>query len=374
MRISAWTVLVTLLAYGQTEAAGIQIAQVQVTSWLNGAKGAHTLAHDDYCSPTTSGLEQYALPELNKRGLNASFGVIASNCTEAQWQQMKADAALGHEFFNHTLTHMGEFNDSAQAMPNWQAEAEIKQAHDLVLAKTGLKLTFVAFPFDLASDATRSYVQSLGYLGMRAAQALYNGKPAGRNGSGHQPVEVFNWGNNSNNPFFVKWDAYDQKCTWSLYEAAGSAGKGVCPSTPNDILIRHAQNAIDNGTWTYRTMHGVADASWQAVPLEQYTTYLDFLKKKVDRGELWVATPSDVLRYRATRANCGVQIHDNQITFDTSKPECSQYASVITLDLALNGAFSSAEQQGIALPLQPTATANHWYVNVNPLNGPVTLK
>lgn len=352
--------------------AAATVSNAVVTTWRDDAKGAYTIGHDDYCDVSTSGLEQYAIPALNTRGLKASFGVIAQSCDATEWTALKTDAAQGHEIVNHTLTHIGEFDTSLNAVAAWNQVTEIKNAHDLIKTNTGVDATFAVFPFDLASDTTRSYVQSLGYLGMRAAQAAYNGKPAGHNASSHDLNGAITWGNNSDNPFFVKWDSYDQKCTWSLYEASGSAGKGVCPSTPNDMLIRHAQNAIDNGTWNYNTIHGVADTSWQAVPEAQYIALLDFLKSKVDSGELWVATPSDVLRYRASRTLCALSQTANILHFDTSNAECVKYAGSITVKLTANNQ-PSAVQNGLLLPIKAANTAQNWYLEVNPKLGDITL-
>lgn len=255
---------------------------------------------------------------------------------------------------------------------------EVKGAHDVVKSNTGYDMTFIGFPSNLTTDITRDYVKSLGYLGARAAKAVYDGSPAGYNSASHDLNGAMSYSTDSANPFFVKWDGYDQKCTWSLYEVSGQAGKGVCPTQPNDQLVRHAQKAIDSGIWSYINAHGINDASWQSIPLDQFTTYADFLKAKVDSNELWVATPSSVIRYRGTRANCTVNpftstAQGSTISFNTASADCNKYATALTLDL-VTSAKPVVMQGSQILNVTATGVANHWYVNANPLNGSLLVK
>lgn len=340
------------------------LASVSATNWLNGAKGAHTLAHDDYCS-NTSGIQRDAIPLLNARGLKASLGVIANLCDETEWSNLQQDAALGHEIFNHTLTHMGEFEAGTVApIAGWNMETEIKGAHDLVKSKIGIDMSFIGFPSDLTSDTTRNYVKSLGYLGARAAKNGYDGSVAGLNAVSQEAGGVIDWGD-SISPYFIKWDVYLTTGKYSMYTYPYGQ--------VNDILIQHAQKAIDAGVWTYRTMHGVNDESWESVPLDQYTAYVDFLKTKVDSGDLWVDTPSQIIRYRGTRANCAVSKVGNMVHFNTSKADCTRYATALTLDLVTDGQ-PIVTQNDQVLPVKAASTAGHWYVNANPTLGDLSIR
>ncbi|WP_373976357.1 polysaccharide deacetylase family protein [Chitinibacter sp. SCUT-21] len=296
-------------------------ANLQIQTWYGGAKGAHTIAHDDYCSSVTTGIEQNAIPILNQRGLKASLGLIAGSCSDAQWQTLKTRIKQGHELFNHTLTHRGMLEPGSLApISGWDNVKEIVSAQQLVQSKLGYTMHFVAFPSDLATPEAKAFVEALpDTLGVRAAKHLYDGKAAGIN----EADDV--------QPMFVKWDSYWRDGKWSLYK----------PNRGN-ILIQHAQAAIDDGVWTYSTMHGVADASWESVPVDQYTAYADFLAAKVKSGELWVAGPSDILRYQMTRQFCGIQLNGDTIKADLSDWRCSRYASAVTVDIKLTD-----QQQGV---------------------------
>ncbi|QLI80881.1 polysaccharide deacetylase family protein [Chitinibacter fontanus] len=328
-------------------------ATLQVQTWQGGAKGAHTIAHDDYCSPVTSGIEQNAIPILNQRGLKASLGLIAGSCSDAQWQTLKTRISQGHELFNHTLTHRGMLEPGSLApISDWDNVKEIVSAQQLVLSKLGYTMHFVAFPSDLATPEAKAFVEAMPEtLGVRAAKHLYDGKAAGVNEADDLQA------------MFVKWDSYWRDGKWSLYKPARG-----------NILIQHAQAAIDDGVWTYATMHGVADASWESVPVDQYTAYADFLAAKVKSGELWVAGPSDILRYQMTRQYCPLQLSGDTIKADTSDARCKRYASPITVDIKLD-----EQQQGIFTQQGKTLTSQLLdkktaRLSVNPLLGEVKIK
>ena len=118
----------------------------EVQTWRDGAKGAHTIAHDDYCGASVSGVENTALPILNKRGLTASIGLIAGACKDSDWAKLKQHIAEGHELFNHSLTHVGMLEaGSLKPISGWNNEKEIGAAHQLVKDKLGYTMQFMAF-------------------------------------------------------------------------------------------------------------------------------------------------------------------------------------------------------------------------------------
>lgn len=69
-------------------------------TYPNGAKGAVSLTYDD---GLTSQLD-HAVPQLDARGLKATFFLTADNM-EGQWDRWRAVAAAGHEMANHTISH-----------------------------------------------------------------------------------------------------------------------------------------------------------------------------------------------------------------------------------------------------------------------------
>lgn len=330
-----------------------QAASLQVQPWQGGAKGAHTIAHDDYCSSVTTGIEQYALPILNERGLKASLGLIAGACKDSDWNMLKTRIGQGHELFNHTFSHVGMYEPGTlTALEGWDNVTQIVNAQQLVQSKLGYTMQFVAFPFDLATPEAKAFVEAQpDILGVRAAKHLYDGKSVGLN----DPARL--------QPNFVKWDSYWRDGKWSLYKPARG-----------NILIQHATAAIEDGAWSYSTMHGVADPSWESVPLDQYTAYADFLAAKVKSGELWVAGPVAILRYLVTRAHCPLSLQGDTIKADISDSRCARYGTAVTVDVTLDAQHKGQfTQQGSVLPSQKLnkSTAR---LSINPLLGDVKIK
>ncbi|WP_028449922.1 polysaccharide deacetylase family protein [Chitinibacter tainanensis] len=328
-------------------------ASLQVQPWPAGAKAAHTIAHDDVCGGNTGGIFQHALPVLQARGLHASLGLIAGLCNEPQWQQLKQALQAGHELFNHTTSHVGMLEPGSLApIAGWDNLKEIAQAQRLVQAKLDYSMQFVAFPSDLATPEAKAFAAAQPeILGLRAAKHLYDGSNAGLNA-----VDEID-------PLFVKWDMYWRDGKWSRYKPANG-----------NMLIQHAQAALESGSWSYRTMHGVADGSFESVPLTQYTEYADFLAAKVKAGELWVAPPTAVLRYAISRQQCALQLQGKQIKVDASGPDCQRYHTALTVDLTPDadwqGQFS---QQGQALASQKL-TNGQYRILLDPTKGDVRIQ
>lgn len=327
-------------------------AEIKVQPWQNGAKAAHTIAHDDYCGWGTTGIEAHAMPILNQRGLKASLGLIAGNCSDAQWKILKERIAQGHELFNHTLTHVGMLEPGSLApISGWDNVKEIVDAQQLVEKKLGYTMHFVAYPSDLATPEAKAFVTALPeVLGQRAAKHIYDGKAAGLN-------EI-----DELQPSFIKWDSYWRDGKWSLYKPARG-----------NILIQHVDAALEDGAWSYSTMHGVADQSWESVPADQYTAYADYLASKVKAGELWVAGPTEILRYQMTRIHCPLQLEANRIKLGQSDELCQRYASPITVDVRLSaGQKGEFSQNGKTISAQKLADGQY-RIQINPTLGEVKI-
>lgn len=344
-----WGILFNLCAHLAHSAQ----TEFEVQTWRDGANAAHTLAHDDYCSGNVNGVEQFALPVLNERGLKASLGLIAGACKDSDWAQLRLHLAQGHELYNHSLSHVGMLEaGTLKTISGWNNEKEIAAAHQLVKTKLGYTMQFMAYPSDLATPEAKAYLLTQSdYLGARAAKHLYDGSNAGINRS------------RSTDPFFIKNDVYWHDGKWSLYK----------PSAGN-MLIQHVNAALENGAWSYRTMHGVADGSWEAVPKDEYIAYADYLQQKVASGELWVAGPSEIIRYQSTREHCPLLLEGNAIKLKQSNPNCQRYASPITVDITLatglQGQFSQAKQT-----VNSQKLANGKYrIQLNPTLGDLIIK
>jgi hypothetical protein len=79
-------------------------------------------------------------------------------------------------------------------------------------------------------------------------------------------------------------------------------------------------------------VHGVNDESWEPVPLAEYVAHLDYVKAKVDSGELWMETPSLIIKYRRARDLCGLPEADGDLLRFTGQLEaCSGYATPLSV-------------------------------------------
>ncbi len=283
----------------------------KVANWKNNAKAAYTIQHDDFCAYITDGIIHYAVPELSARGLQGSVGVIAGNCADYHWQAVEQFAAAGHEIFNHSWMH------SNPVEPTWSDEVEIRQAQQTLVAKTTAKVEFYAFPQDQASaESIETLKADPSFIGMRSVNYYL--------ARGVNDADTFD-------PYFIKNDLFTNSGIWSVYEGS------------DDILQAYVDDAVSKGGWALRTFHGVEDTSWEQIPLLRYQGHLDYVKSLVDKGDLWVAGASDIIRYGMSRRSCALQSdtqYDGSLVlgFDLSDPECQKYlASETQLSVVVTG-------------------------------------
>ncbi|WP_051711589.1 carbohydrate-binding protein [Andreprevotia chitinilytica] len=331
-----------------------KITAVTVDTWKGGATGAYSMLHDDLCAYITDGQINYADPELVKRGLVAAFGIISGNCAPYHWTAAQTFISHGHEIYSHTRNHY----DSNTA--NWVSSVEIAQsAQDIATNLNGYQVSYFAWPSDIAPDAPLAYLRSqANYIGGRAPNrvdasgTITYGQAVGVNSA------------NFTDPYEVQWDLFTNSGQWSLYPQG------------SEILNLHVDAAIAQGGWATRTMHGVNDTSYESVPLARYQAHLDYVKTKVDAGLLWVATPSNVIRYRFARQYCvpTLATDGHHIDFSATDPQCVKYATPITLELTLTGSDASTlfGQGGKALPAKSLGNG-HYRVDVLPTAGSVTM-
>ncbi|WP_373976358.1 carbohydrate-binding protein [Chitinibacter sp. SCUT-21] len=338
------------------------VSSVQVTTWKNGAKGAYSLVHDDYCSMYYANDPYIKIidPELSKRGLVASFGMITSNCSDQHWAAAKEFMSRGHEIVNHSRSHPNPY------IPDASLEAEITGATaDMAAKLDGYKPSYFIWPGDVASTKAIDFIKAQpNFIGGRATHLVdgsgpnnavdYTTMPAGVNPA------------NFDNPYRVKWDLFTADGKWSLYPMG------------SEILNLHIDAAISQGGWATRTSHSVDTGYYEVIPLDRYIKHLDYAKAKVDSGELWMDTPSNVIKYRYAREHCRViapaSTQFAAIAFDTSSAECKKYATPITLQVKAiyQGGGLSALQNGKALPVRK-AENETYYVTADPLAGSVSF-
>lgn len=350
------------------------VSAVQATSWKYGATAAYSMMHDDLCAWVTDGQIDYAAPALKARGLISSFGMITgSTCGAKHWAAAQQFLQDGHEIFSHTRNH----SDANSAL--WDMAGEISGSSDDIAAHlNGYRPTFFAWPSGVAADAPMAYLRTAaGYIGGRAANrvdangmVIYDGHIAGINGTTVPDA------------YQVRSEMFTLSAQYSEYEAQVKAG--------GDLLNLHLDAGISKQGWAVMTMHGVNDSSWNSVPLQQYTKHLDYVKAKVDAGVLWVAGPSEVLKYTYAREACKPILNAAQtvLTFDTSAADCVKNATPLTLKISKPAAVGQLyiEQAGQAITIKPLGNYPVWtsgqaipavnydyLITVNPVGGAVNF-
>lgn len=233
-----------------------------MATWRNGARAAYSIIHDDIGNPDADGFFEHALPELGARGLCVGAGVIVSEVERRSlWPLLRAAVDSGHEILNHSLTHQ-----NLVEVPEY--EAEIDRARALLWARLGTRRVseVFIFPYDAWDDAALEHLRQRGYVGARA-------------GDRGVTSAVFP------DPLRVCFDTYGER--WSVYGG--------------DVLRAYLDAAVAQGGWAVRELHGVQDASWESVPRDCYTRHLDDVVALATAGELWMAPPAEVIRYRVLR-------------------------------------------------------------------------
>ena len=311
-----------------------------VAVWKDDAKGAYTIIHDDACDYTLDSLFNVADPELAGRSLRAAFGAIVERCQERHvWPKLEILREHGHEIINHSWDHKDIVAEAAMA----PLDVEIDQAN-MVLDQNLVDqhTSFFIFPYDSFDDTAVARVGALGYLGARAGKKGVN-MPDFPDG-----LRVM----------FDVWGGED-----SIYNGQG------------DILKIYVDLAISEGGWSVREFHGIADLSYNPMTVDGYRQHLDYVRSKVDSGELWVDTPSAVLRYRFARQYCSPPTASGYLlTFPAASDECKRYATplsvIFTTSVDVRGVVAQQDGQVlVASALGP----NRFIVDLNPAGGPVAV-
>jgi len=85
--------------------------------------------------------------------------------------------------------------------------------------------------------------------------------------------------------------------------------------------------AIANNEWGNRELHNVGNSGWGAVRTTPYRNHLNYLKTKVNSGDLWVGTVSEVLTYQIQKlkftpnASYDANSQITTVTFAAAHPE-----------------------------------------------------
>jgi hypothetical protein len=144
--------------------------------------------------------------------------------------------------------------------------------------------------------------------------------------------------------------------------------------------------AINNQAWVNRVLHNIGNTGWGRVSLTDYQNHLNYVKQRVDNGQLWVGTISEILTYQIQKLNYIPSSMRNPITgvitVSWNSPAFNvanylsplTYKSPITLNVDVT-AFPNTYtvwQNGTQIT-DVTIAGNQYRINIYPHNGPVTL-
>ena len=300
---------------------------VSIAPWPGTAVAAYTLIADDFCGGLAG--QAHADTMMANRGMGMAFGAMVASCSDGDWALARERIGRGHEIINHSWSHMcATTEERCGSGPTYGPELyaqEYGQSTDGIEQNAGVRPTFFIFPYDESTDTARAYLKGLGYLGARAGTKM------------RLNDDVFD-------PFTPDFDV-----NWPEGQKAGRQRWGFV-SGMTDALLEQGHG------WGIREIHGVNDG-WGPIALDSMRAHADELKRLVDAGLLWVAPPSEVVKYHDQRNHYGVEIAEvddgngRSYRIDlTGEPLDSRYdgrpLTLVVTGLRLDGDAALAEQDG----------------------------
>lgn len=289
-----------------------QVKSVKIANWKNYAKGAYTLIHDDFCMDFANGIANYADTMAHNRGIPVSFGLVSGHCDEQDWKKANEMIAHGHEVMNHSHNHY--CGEPVEWCPtaNYTSKdykVEFDLSTQLIEKHTGIRPTYFVFPFDLFNDTMTAYLET---------ELNFQGARSGIQNTLNHPDQI--------KPF---------KTAFHFFR----------PAQSYDLLNDLADQAVKEGKWAVRGVHGVEDDSWASLPKEGYRKHLDFIKEKKEEGLLWVASAKDVIDYSETRYKTAVDFNPDKNEISLSYKDHGSKAKELTFVIE----FKSAIPKGLVL-------------------------
>ncbi len=336
----------------QTPADAGKISFSNVPTWRDGATAAYSMFHDDLCDYGVRGIQENAVPALNERGLSAGLGAIAAECEAGDhWEMVAQLESQGHEILNHSYDH-----DNVTPSNIDQEVVAAKETFDQHLSNP---VSFYIFPYDYFTDETIAAVLGNGHIGARGGNRDDN------DGFTNPPIN----GTAPASDGAVEFDVWPR--TYSKYALY----------YPEDILSVHVWQAIKTGGWATREFHSVIKDGepdegngFGPIELSAYEAHLDFLVDAYRKNKVWTANPSTVIRYRHAREACDATVNGSDIVYNFSDPDCSSYATPISVIVTTEHDVASLEgRQGTTFVYTRKLAANTFAVTANPTAGDVAL-
>lgn len=339
---------------------------VSIATWKNNTSGAYNIIHDDFGDNVVIGIQNYADTMHYNRGLRFTFGAITTSCEGNPGMYAKAQSMInnhGHEIINHSHSHTCAIGNDWCTAGLWAEpstenfDQEIDYSTTSIFNGTGVRPRYFIFPYDLFNEAANEHLKSEGYIGSRTGN--YNG------------VDDANFSPDAEG-FFRSSVVIDAVTTGGVTKAVN--------------LNYWVDYAINNNVWVNRELHNVGNSGWGHVTVAEYRTHLNYLKQKVDAGELWVGTVSEILSYQMQKKNYTPSSSFNsgtqQITINWNTPSFNvanwlaplTFKSPVTLlvDMSAHPGAYKAFQNGIQLT-DVTRVGNELRINAYPHQGAITL-
>lgn len=223
-----------------------------VLPW-NAHRAAVSLTFDD-ARPVHLDL---VVPELNKRGMHATFFVIVSKLTRIDdWRRVMEQ---GHEIGNHSISH-----EHAATLTKESEETQVEDAKAFLDSNFHANVTTFAYPYSETSKGLAFWVKR------------YNFVARGWRGDGELPYLTpstdFDWYNLPSQPSFTKYD-------FAVYQD-------------------WTDKVMAMGAWTTFQIHGIGEpaSGFEPIPTATFLKLLDYLATQ-ERSGLWVAPFGEVAAY-----------------------------------------------------------------------------
>lgn len=324
----------------------------RIATWADDAKAAYSMVHDDYCGALLHGIQENAMPAAVQAGVKLGIGAIAGECEDNDAWNLIAEAEMqGHEIISHSYTHV---NITPENISH-----EVRDAKSMLDAHTQKPISYFVYPYDFFTAQTIASVGSAGHIGARAGSRDDN------DGFNNPPINSADPVKDLEGEFDVWPRSYSK---YALF-------------FPEEMLKVHVFNAIERGGWALREFHSVmpdgADPTQHGfgpIEVSAYKRHLAFLRDAWDKGVLWTAPPSTIVRYRHARSACRASVSGDKITFDTSMSDCTTYATPISVIVTTGTDVPRIDGTQDGEPvLTRKLGPSRFSVTANPTKGPVAL-
>lgn len=264
-------------------------------------------------------------PELEKRGLRATFWIIGANIgTDVPdypymtWEQVAELSHRGHEVSNHSWTH-----PDLTKLPPEQVRVEIEKCDSAIMQATGKKPESFCYPYNAMSDTVVKLAEE-GRVGSR-----------------------------------------------TFCDAQGQEMSGCT----DESLAQWLDNTVRNGAWAVTMTHST-DYGWDKWA-DKTVLWRLFDRLKERESEVWVAPFSEVSAYVKERDNTDIAVEmKDDVCIITPTMNLDPAIFRIPLTMKVEGDFSNSNpvvtQNGATLPVDHRKSCILF--EFNPSAGPVELR